>query len=385
MTQNVSLRKTPCFVTMFFERLVATFATKTSQELSKTSVDYSFPPQKPLRHLALKISVLSESVNEGWNNSIPITNTRPQPDFSVGFRRSVFSDDQFSKLQPLLGDPSYLSYFRATYYMYFPVLTCETKCGTTGLDIANRQNAHSMTLAVRGIVELFKLAKKENTLHREILTFSISHDHRTVRLYGYYPIIDGPRTKIYRHPIHTFDIIALDGEERWRTYKFTVGVYSYSLTLLKKIRSVFDELPRDFSLKLAQSSEPQLSEPSGLSLQLEDQMLTENTGGQRIQVNIPPVTPETSTRAEIQLLKRRRRSRRTPETGAGRLSACRRRLTWELEHSTRHLLSCQALLYLLLWLYESSGALTSWLWSKLRVLDGCFRRIVSRRFGVSVR
>ena len=43
----------------------------------------------------------------------------------------------------------------ATYYMYFPFLTCEVKCGAAALDVADRQNAHSMTLAVRGIVELF--------------------------------------------------------------------------------------------------------------------------------------------------------------------------------------------------------------------------------------
>jgi hypothetical protein len=28
-----------------------------------------------------------ESVNEGWNNSIPVTKPRPQPDNAVGFRR----------------------------------------------------------------------------------------------------------------------------------------------------------------------------------------------------------------------------------------------------------------------------------------------------------
>ena len=139
---------------------------------------------------AKDLSVLIESVNEGWNNSTSITSTRPQPDFSVGFSRSMFSDDQLSKLQPLIGDPSCLSYFRATYYMYFPVLTCEVICGNTGLNIADRQNAHSMTLAVRGIVELFRLVKKETTPHTELLTFSISPDHRTVRLYGYYPIIE---------------------------------------------------------------------------------------------------------------------------------------------------------------------------------------------------
>ncbi|MCJ1344179.1 hypothetical protein MMC31_002382 [Peltigera leucophlebia] len=52
------------------------------------------------------LDILVESVNEGWNNSIPVTNPRPQPDFSIGFRRSIFSDDQLRKLQPLLDDPS---------------------------------------------------------------------------------------------------------------------------------------------------------------------------------------------------------------------------------------------------------------------------------------
>lgn len=268
------------------------------------------PSPETLAALGVKdLGFLVESVNEGWNNSIPITNPRPQPDFSVGFGRSMFSDDQLNKLQPLLGDPSCLSYFRATYYMYFPVLTCEVKCGTTGLDIADRQNAHSMTLTVRGIVELFKLAKKENTLHRELLTFSISHDHRTVRLYGYYPIIDGSKIKIYRHPIHTFDITACDGQERWRTYNFTVGVYSYSLTLLKRIRSVIDELPSDFSLKLAQPSEPQLSESSGLSQQFEDQILAENSGSQQSEVDLQPITPDTSTQAEKPASKNKKKKR----------------------------------------------------------------------------
>jgi len=48
----------------------------------------------------------------------------------------------------------------ATYYMYFPFLTCEVKCGASALDIADRQNAHSMALAVRGVVELFRLRKR---------------------------------------------------------------------------------------------------------------------------------------------------------------------------------------------------------------------------------
>lgn len=168
-------------------------------------------------YFTTKAPKASSRVNEGWNNWIPVTNPRPQPDWAAAFGRSAFSDDQLSKLGHSLSDPAYLSRFMAIYYMRFPFLICEVKCGTTGLDIADWQNGHSMAVAVRGIVELFKFGKKESKLHGERLTFSISHDHRTVRLYGYYPIINGGKINIYRHLIHTSDITAIDGKEKWTT------------------------------------------------------------------------------------------------------------------------------------------------------------------------
>ena len=66
--------------------------------------------------------------------------------------------------------------------MHFPFLTCEVKCGAAALDVTDRQDAHGMTLVVRGVVELFRLVKREKELYREILAFSISHDHSTVRI-----------------------------------------------------------------------------------------------------------------------------------------------------------------------------------------------------------
>ncbi|KAI9726547.1 MAG: hypothetical protein M1834_008989 [Cirrosporium novae-zelandiae] len=198
-----------------------------------------------------RFGVLVESINEGWNNCIPVLNPRPQPDYAVGFGRCAFSEDHFNKLKPALGDPLYKSYFMATYYMQFPFLTVETKCGTQGLDIADRQNAHSMNLAIRGIFELFKLRGREKELHQKILTFSITHDNQTVRLYGYYPIIDGSKVKIHRERIRTFDFTVRDGLEKWTTRNFILAVYEESLTLLDKIRSVIDELPPDFSLPLS--------------------------------------------------------------------------------------------------------------------------------------
>lgn len=104
--------------------------------------------------------------------------------------------------------------------MYFPFLMCEVKCGAAALDFADRQNAHSMTIAVRAVVELFRYVKREKELNREILAFSISHDHRTVRIYGHYTLIDGNNTTFYRHPIHSFDFRALVGKEKWTAYKF---------------------------------------------------------------------------------------------------------------------------------------------------------------------
>jgi len=130
----------------------------------------------------------------------------------VGFRREAFTKEQLDKLAPFIGNfiSGDQSYFMATYYMYFPFLTCEVKCGAAALDIADRQNAHSMTLAVRATVELFKYVGRGTELHREILAFSILHDHRSVRIYGHYPVIDEKDAKYYRHPIRTFDFTALD-------------------------------------------------------------------------------------------------------------------------------------------------------------------------------
>ena len=205
---------------------------------------------------AKHLEILVEAVNEGWNNSILITKTRPQPDYSVRFRRKAFTKDQLKRLEPFIGDLSDTSFFMATYYMYFPFLMCEVKCGTAALDVADKQNAHSMTMAVRGIVELFRLVKRETEVHQQILAFSVLHDQRTVRIYGHYPIIDGKDTNIYRHPIRTFDFTELEGKEKWTAYKFTRNVYDIWMPAhFKRICSVIDELPPDVHFKVSEESE----------------------------------------------------------------------------------------------------------------------------------
>ncbi|KAK0621182.1 hypothetical protein B0T17DRAFT_508556 [Bombardia bombarda] len=216
---------------------------------------------------AKHLEILTESVNEGWNNSIPLTETRPQSDYSVGFQRDAFTEEQLEKLAPFIGEflGGDLSFFMATYYMYFPFLACEVKCGAAALDVADRQNAHSMTLAVRGVVELFRLVKRENEVDRQILAFSISHDYCAVRIYGYYPVIDGKDTKYYRYPIHKFDFTALDGKDKWATYRFTKNVYdTWMPAHFTKICSAIDQLSLNIDFGVATPSES-----TGLSQGLE--------------------------------------------------------------------------------------------------------------------
>ncbi|KAL9123766.1 MAG: hypothetical protein Q9217_006837, partial [Psora testacea] len=221
---------------------------------------------------ATHLNHLYETTNQGWNSifSFPLHKTRPQPDFSVGFGRSAFTQEQLNKLKPFVGGPGskVITYFMATTRMYFPFFTCEVKCGAAALDIADRQNAHSMTVAVRAFVELFRSVKREKELDREILAFSISHDHRSVRIYGHYPVIEGDKTTFYRHPIHEFSFTALDGREKWTALIFVKNVYDHhSLKLHKLICSAIDDLPAGISFDLSQSasfsqSTPQSSQQS---------------------------------------------------------------------------------------------------------------------------
>jgi hypothetical protein len=130
-----------------------------------------------------------------------------------------------------------------------------------------------MTLAARAIVELFRLVERESEVHQQTLAFSISHDHRSVLIYGCYPVIDGKDTKYYRHPIHTFDFTTLDGKEKWTAYRFTKNVYDLWMPAhLDRIRSAINQLPSgDFEVPS--------TEGTGLTQVLERQQLSQSGVG----------------------------------------------------------------------------------------------------------
>lgn len=220
-----------------------------------------------------KLECLIESVNEVWSNSEPVTTNRPQPDYSVGFKRKAFTEEELDKIAPVIGDfiAGDQSIFMATSEMYFPFLTCEAKCGVEALEYADRQNTHSMTLAVRAIVELFRLVKRESELHLQILAFSVSHNHEAVRIYGHYPVIDKTTAKVeyYRHPIRKYDFTELNGRDKWTAYRFTKNIYDIWVPMhLERICSAIDQI------ELPELNNPGAFAETGLTQELESNQLS---------------------------------------------------------------------------------------------------------------
>jgi hypothetical protein len=79
--------------------------------------------------------------------------------------------------------------------------------------------------AARAVVKLFRLMERKSELNRELLTFSISYDYRSVRIYSEYSIINRKDTKYYRYPIREFSFTELNGKEKWTVYRFTKNLY----------------------------------------------------------------------------------------------------------------------------------------------------------------
>ncbi|KAI9804096.1 MAG: hypothetical protein M1825_001498 [Sarcosagium campestre] len=204
-------------------------------------------PSAEILHVrgATNLKHIIETVDEGWIKSIPLVpGPRPQPDFSVGLKQTAFTSEQLKKLRPFIGDWQETSRLVATDEMFFPFLTSEVKCGNEALNIADRQNAHNASVAVNAVVELYRAVSRQDELHQQILAFSISHDHRVVRIYGHFALTTGEDTRFYRHLINSFDIMALDGRNKWTTYKFTRNLYDTFVPIhLERICAVVDQLP----------------------------------------------------------------------------------------------------------------------------------------------
>ncbi|KAJ5101009.1 hypothetical protein N7456_007061 [Penicillium angulare] len=160
-----------------------------------------------------------DGYNDPWLKTEPIYGPKPQPDHARGLKWSVFTESQRRKLGIR---PDEKSPYTAREDMYFPYLTAEIKCGNQALELADRQNMHSMCIALRAVVSLCQAAGCTEEVHRRILGFSISHELDGFRIYGYYPEFEEDKVLFYRWPIAQPNVWS--SEDRWTCYRFVQNV-----------------------------------------------------------------------------------------------------------------------------------------------------------------
>jgi hypothetical protein len=193
-----------------------------------------------------QLDILCESTNEIWTYSQPLLRNQPQPTYSVGFKALAFTELQFTRVteffearcctqtSPIMGSSN----------MFFPCFSCEIG----PLEIAQRQNVHNMTIGMRAVVELFRGVNREAELHRQVLAFSISHDHSQAQIVAHYPIILGDSTEYYQKVISSFNFLEVGYGDRWLAYRFTKNMYEVWMPAqFNWICSAINQLPDGYS------------------------------------------------------------------------------------------------------------------------------------------
>ncbi|PTB70662.1 hypothetical protein BBK36DRAFT_1165172 [Trichoderma citrinoviride] len=190
------------------------------------------------------LGFLCESTDEVWSSSQPVIRLQPQPSYGVGFSSEAFTEEQFFKATDFFDQicAAETSPMMATPEMYFPCFSLEIG----PIALAERQNVHNMSVAMRGVVELFRGVCREAEVHRQILGFSIAHNHRRVEISVHYPVIHGDVTNFYRKMIHSFDF-SDPGCDRWAAYRFTRNLYdTWMPAHFARICSAIDDLPLEW-------------------------------------------------------------------------------------------------------------------------------------------
>lgn len=195
--------------------------------------------------------------------------------------------------------------------MFLPLFSAEVKCGAAALDIADRQNAHTQSVNLRGLYTLFRLAGKEKKLHRQINSFSISHSDRNVRIWGHYVVINGDDVKYYCQSIRDFSFTDSKGKERWTAYTFLRNIYDLWLPeQFQRICKIIDLLPADLDFDVSEQGPESASSRSGLSQPLENHDLTDDEvvpdSQSSRQPSVQSRTPDTTIRAASTESKKKR-------------------------------------------------------------------------------
>ena len=238
-----------------------------------------------------------DEVKAVWYDQCVLAGPRPCPDLAIGLLSSAFTEEEIEKLKRY---SSVNNWIQVTSDMFFPFIMCEAKCGREGLDIADRQNMHSCSVAVRALLRIeqeadkYRSKKKMNSLNGQVLIFSISHDQQDARLYGHYAIVQGEKWTYYRYPIQKFDLTKKDS---------LLAIHNYVRNILKSHLSEHVKRLKDALMALPDPNKPLESSglpgSSGLSfttsgISLNDDNLHQDSQGRDADGFAVPPRPDSS-------------------------------------------------------------------------------------------
>ncbi|MCJ1282890.1 hypothetical protein MMC26_002216 [Xylographa opegraphella] len=110
---------------------------------------------------------LIEGCDDIWLRAIfPSYGKYPQPDSTIAFKWENFSKEELRKLGITIGLPfKYMDYNN----MFFPFIMHEAKCDRQPLEVADRQNVYSISVALEGIIDLFRRVGRLEDLNSKAL------------------------------------------------------------------------------------------------------------------------------------------------------------------------------------------------------------------------
>ncbi|KAJ9657865.1 hypothetical protein H2198_004061 [Neophaeococcomyces mojaviensis] len=242
LTETTPLPADPLFELQYLEPLCALLEERSELRVCIDLHPRLVPSAEILGWLpAGKFKNLVEGHNDRWLDATVLFQKLPQPHRTVAYRPSAFTEEEQRKLDIVSKETST---FIVRTGMMFPFFTCEVKCGKEGLNVADRANTNSMTIALRMVVDPHRKANNVMAVHRKILGFSISHDGSDIRVYGHYPEVDGDLTRYFRRTIRKYACTDKGCEDMWTSYRFFWNVCDmFAHSHLQLIKEAIRRLP----------------------------------------------------------------------------------------------------------------------------------------------
>lgn len=186
-----------------------------------------------------------DEVNADWYEQCILIGPRIRPDLAIGLFSSAFTEEEFEKMRRY---SSVDNWTQMTTHMFFPFFMGEVKCGRESLNIADRQNMHSCSVAVRALLRIeqeadrYRPEKKMDSLNRQVLVFSISHDQQDARLHGHYATVEGDKWTYHRYRIRKFDLF--DNSSLLAVHNFVRNILKLYLPKhLRRLKDAVAALP----------------------------------------------------------------------------------------------------------------------------------------------